>query len=198
MSEPLKRVGPWQVTEQTSVYNNPWIEVVDHKVVHPDGSPGQYGVVRFKSRGVGVLPIDSDGMVRMVGQHRFPLDTYSWEVPEGGCPTGEDLLATAKRELGEETGLSANHWLPLFSGVALSNSVCDERGWGFIAWELSEGESHPEPSEDLMIERWPFRLLLERVLSGEVSDSVTQLLVLTAQAKAIRGELPDAVSKHIL
>lgn len=191
-------VGPWQVTSSSDIYDNPWISVTDHQVIHPDGSPGQYGVVHFKSRGVGVLPLNEAGEVYMVGQHRFPLDTYSWEIPEGGCPVSESPIETAKRELAEETGLTATNWLPLFENISLSNSVSDERGWGFLAWGLDLGTSMPEPSEELVVETWPFQTLLQRVLSGEVHDGITHIIVLTALAKAQRGDLPADVSQLIL
>ena len=198
MTKTPDKVGPWRVTEQSVPYDNPWIQVRDHNVIHPDGSPGQYGTVHFKANGVGVLPLDHNGKVWMVGQHRFPLNAYSWEVPEGGSPLGEAPLETAKRELAEETGLKAEQWHSLFKSVALSNSVSDERGWGYLAFGLTSGQSHPEASEELEVEQWPFPLLLARVLSGDVSDSVTQLITLSALVRAQQGELPSEICELIL
>lgn len=191
------RRGPWTVHTSTEVFRNPWISLTDHTVRQPDGSPGQYGVVSFANIAVGVLPIDQDGHVHLVGQHRFPSNTYSWELPEGGSPIGADPLDGAKRELAEETGFSATNWAPLAS-FDLSNSVTDERSECFLAWDLQAGEASPEPSEDLEIARVPFAVLHERVLAGDIRDSLTIIMTLTAHTKAMRGALPDAVARLIL
>ena len=119
------QIGPWKVTSKRTAFENPWIKIEDHGVIHPDDTPGEYGVVRFKNFAVGVLPIDEDGYTYLVGQHRFPHDTFSWELPEGGGPMAEDPLQSAKRELVEETGFSAENWQTL-STFDVSNSVTDE------------------------------------------------------------------------
>lgn len=196
-AKPLRRVGPWTVTGERMVYDNPWISVADHAVLHPNGEPGQYGVVRFKNRAVGVLPIDADGSVRLVGQHRFPLDAYSWELPEGGGPLAEDPLGAAKRELKEETGLSARTWIAL-SAFDISNSVTDEEAVCFIAADLEAGEAEPEASELLNLRRIFFKDLMHEVLTGRIRDSLTIVMTLTAHIRALRGELPDAISRAIL
>ncbi len=192
-----RRVGPWTVRSERVAFDNPWITIVDHDVTHPDGSPGKYGVVRFKNRAIGVLPIDDHGNVWLVGQHRFPLDAYSWELPEGGGKLSDDPLAAAKRELAEETGLTARDWLTLAS-FDLSNSVTDEKAVCFLAAGLSEGASAPEPSEALEIRKASFAEVFEQVLKGEIRDSLTVIMMLAAHAKALRGELPEPISRAIL
>ncbi len=192
-----KEIGPWRVTSENTVFENPWISVVDHGVIHPDGSPGEYGVVNFKNLAIGVLPIDDEGFVWLVGQHRFPLDRYSWELPEGGGPIDVAPLTSAKRELEEETGLTARCWAEL-SQLDISNSVTDERAICYFAWDLSSGVAAPEGSEALTIKRVPFNTLLEMVMSGEITDSLTIVMTLTAYAKALRGDAPDPISKLIL
>ncbi|GJL95388.1 MAG: DNA mismatch repair protein MutT [Hyphococcus sp.] len=195
MSNP--KIGPWTVHSAADAFDNPWINVTDHKVTHPNGEAGQYSVVRFKNLAVGVLPIDQNGDVWLVGQHRFPHDRYSWELPEGGAPLAEDPLEAAKRELAEETGLHAKEWSEL-TRFDLSNSVTDERAIGFLAWGLSQGEASPEASEELTIKRVSFRTLFEMVLKGEVRDSLTIVMTLTAHAKALRGDVPQPICGHIL
>jgi len=190
-------VGPWRVNNEREVFNNPWIKLVDHEVTHPDGSPGEYGVVRFNNIAVGVLPLDSDGNVPLVGQHRFPLNRYSWELPEGGGPIGVDPLLSAKRELTEETGLTAGWWSPLTS-FDISNSVTDERAVCFLAWDLTAGEAAPEPSEALTVKWISYSHLLEMVMTGEITDSLTIVMTLTAHAKALRGEAPAPISQQLL
>lgn len=192
-----EKIGPWRIADVRTVYDNPWIRVIDHAVSHPDGSPGQYGVVRFKNRAIGVLPIDDEGATWLVGQHRFPLDAYSWELPEGGGPLGEDPLEAAKRELAEETGLTAGLWAPLVE-MDLSNSVTDEVAVCFIATDLRCGAARPEASEALEVRRIPFRDLVNDVLAGRIRDSLTVAMTLAAEAKALRGTLPEAISRRIL
>ncbi len=196
-STPKERNGPWRINARRSVFENPWIKLVDHDVTHPDGSPGEYGVVQFKNRAVGVLPLDANARVPLVGQHRFPLDRYSWELPEGGGPIEEDPLAAAKRELAEETGLTACAWAPL-SAFDISNSVTDERAICYIAWDLREGFATPEASEALTIKWICYKDLLEKVMAGEITDSLTIVMTLTAHFKALRGELPPPICKALL
>lgn len=197
MTDSRKTVGPWRVHSQTEVFDNPWIGVIDHEVTHPDGSPGKYGVIKFKNLAIGVLPIDDEGYVHLVGQHRFPLDRYSWELPEGGGPLDIDPLESAKRELQEETGFIAREWAQL-SAFDISNSVTDERAICYLAWDLESGEAAPEPSELLTLKRVSFKDLLDMVMTGEITDSLTIVMTLTAFAKALRGEAPAPISRHIL
>lgn len=192
-----RKVGPWRVTSEQSTFENPWMKVADHAVVHPDGTPGEYGVVRFKHLAIGILPFDENGMVTLVGQHRFPHDKYSWELPEGGGAINVEPLESAKRELAEETGLIARDWAPLCE-FDVSNSVTDERAICFFAWGLSTGEAAPEPSEALTLKQVSFKELLEMVMSGAITDSLTIVMVLTAYAKALRGEAPALISANIL
>lgn len=192
-----RKIGPWTVKAERVVYDNPWICVIDHEVTHPNGAPGQYGVVRFKNRAIGVLAINAEGRVPMVGQHRFPFDAYSWELPEGGGPLGEDPLDAARRELAEETGLIARTWLPLI-GFDISNSVTDETAVCFLAMDLTQGAATPEASEELRLNFVPFAALVEDCLAGRVRDSLTLMMVFAASIKAARGELPDELTKAIL
>lgn len=194
---PLRKVGPWRVVSERQAFDNPWISIADHKVIHPDMTEGTYGVVKFKNIAVGVLPISKEGEVWLVGQHRFPHDRYSWELPEGGGPLSEPPLASAKRELLEETGLSAGGWSELCR-FDVSNSVTDERAVCFLAWDLTQGASRPEPSEALTLKRVPFKELYQMVLDGEISDSLTIVMTLTAAAKALRGEAPAPIYQQLL
>ena len=130
--DPAADANPWKTLSSRAVYENPWIGVREDTVIRPDGLPGIYGVVHFKNRAVGVLPVDRDGAIWLVGQHRYPLDAYSWEIPEGGCPETESPEETARRELREETGLVAGR-LELVATSHLSNSVSDEVGYVFRA-----------------------------------------------------------------
>lgn len=193
---PPYEVGPWRVVAARDAFENPWIKIIDHDVIHPDGSQGGYGVVRFKNRAIGVLPIFDDGSVTLVGQHRFPLDRYSWELPEGGGPIDADPLSAAKRELEEETGLTARTWTPLIE-ADLSNSVTDEATICFIATDLETGRAAPEPSEALELCSIQFEDLLKRILSGEIRDSLTVMMTLAARVRALQGDLPERISRLV-
>ena len=166
-SEPFS--NPWQTISSTEVYRNPWIQVTEHRVIRPDGKPGIYGVVSFQNLAVGVLALNDEGFLVLVGQWRYPLGVYSWEIPEGGCPLGEDALETAQRELREETGLVAHEWKSMLR-MHLSNSVSDEAAVVFMARSLRQGVAEPEGTEKLMV-RW--------VRPTEAWDMIQQGLILS-------------------
>ncbi|MEM8771198.1 MAG: NUDIX hydrolase [Pseudomonadota bacterium] len=191
-----RKIGPWTVKSERSVFDNAWIGVEHHDVLHPDGTPGAYGVVKFKNLAVGILPVSREGDVWLVGQHRYPHDKYSWELPEGGGPLDVEPLASAKRELAEETGLTANEWAPLIE-FDISNSVTDERAVCFLAWDLREGEANPEPSESLTLKRVKFEALLEMVMCGEITDSLTVAMTLKAHLLALQGGAPALISEAL-
>ncbi len=194
---PGAKIGPWTVDSGRSVYKNAWIDVADYAVTRPDGAPGQYGVVAFANLAIGVLPLDEGGITTLVGQHRFPLDAYSWELPEGGGKLGVDPLLSAQRELQEETGYRARHWLE-FASFDLSNSVTDEKSVCFLAWGLEAGAAAPEPDEVLSHRRLSFFELHEMVLRGDIRDSLTIIMTLKASALAEAGALPEEVARLIL
>jgi 8-oxo-dGTP pyrophosphatase MutT (NUDIX family) len=174
---PPERTNPWTTLSTRVVYDNPWIGVREDQVVRPDGQPGIYGVVHFKNRAVGVLPVDEAGRVWLVGQHRYPLDAYSWEIPEGGCPESETPEATALRELREETGLVAGR-LELIATSHLSNSVSDEVAYVFRATELTEGPHEPEGCERIEVRRLDWNEAWEMFRRGEITDSMSVIALL--------------------
>jgi len=165
-------VGPWRRRTRTTAYANPWIEVLHDEVDRPDGSPGIYGVVHFRNAAVGVVAVDGAGRILLVGQHRYPLDAYSWEIPEGGAALDEPAVDGAARELAEETGYLAAEWRELVS-FSLSNSITDERGVIFVATGLCAGEATPEPSEDLALRWATLDEVLAAIDAGEIHDLMT-------------------------
>jgi 8-oxo-dGTP pyrophosphatase MutT (NUDIX family) len=169
--------NPWTTVSSRDIYDNPWIQVREDQVIRPDGKPGIYGVVHYKNRAIGVLPVEDDGSIWMVGQYRYPLERYSWEIPEGGGPLDEAPEEAARRELREETGLSAGR-LELIGTSHLSNSVGDELGYLFRASELVHGPSEPEGSERLVIRRFEWSAAWEMLKSGEITDSLTVIALL--------------------
>lgn len=162
--------NPWSTLSTEEVYDNPWIQVTHRKVITPNGTDGIYGLVHFKNLAIGIVPVDEEGYTWLVGQYRYTLEQYSWEIPEGGCPIGkESPLESAKRELLEETGLQAASWEPILD-FHTSNSVTDEAGKIYIARVLTQGEAQPEHTEDLKVRRLPLQEALEMVYRSEITD----------------------------
>jgi 8-oxo-dGTP pyrophosphatase MutT (NUDIX family) len=157
-------------------YENPWVTVWHDEVSRPDGSPGIYGVVHFANLAAGVVAIDDDDRIVLVGQHRYALDEPSWEIPEGGVPATEAVLEGIARELREETGLEASDWRELCR-VDLSNSVTDERAVLFVATGLEQGAAAPEPTESLQIRWVPFEEALAMTLDGRITDVMSVLAI---------------------
>ena len=188
---------PWRALSRTPVYDNPWISLDEFQAEAPTGARTVYGVVRFKNLAIGVLPIFPDGRIVLVGQHRFPFGDYSWEIPEGGAPLDGAPLEGARRELREETGLEAMNWIQVLN-FQLSNSVTDERGFGFIATDLSQGEAQPDATESLAMARIPFLEALEQALAGRIQDLITVAMLLRAHHMAHEGQLPDGLAKAML
>ena len=176
---PDKTKNPWMVVSTKMIYDNRWIGVREDAVVQPDGERGIYGVVHFKNIAIGVLAVE-DEFVYLVGQYRYALERYSWEIPEGGCGELEEPLSAARRELEEETGLRAMNWRKL-GEAHLSNSVCDELAIWFVATELQHGEHHPEGTEQLEVRRVPFKDAFQMAMSGEISDALSQLAIMQYQ-----------------
>lgn len=181
---PRQRGSWWQLDQQT-VYENPWIRVTHDNVLTPAGTAGIYGVVHFKSRAVGVVPLDDDGHVWLVRQFRYTLNQYSIEIPEGGSPLGESMLDTAKRELQEETGLQADQWTHLLD-LHTSNSVTDESGAIYLAQGLTTGEMALEASEDIEVLRVPLTEAIEWILVGKITDSLS-IMGLFAVERRVRA-----------
>ena len=169
--------GDWIINDSKVIYENPWIKVSHHNVLTPGGSTGIYGEVHFKNLAIGILPIDENGFTWRVGQFRFPLNSYSWEIPEGGGSLGIDPLESAKRELLEEVGYTAKTWTPLLE-LHLSNSVSDEKAIVFLAEDLTEGISQPEDTENLTVEKIHFSELYQQVMDGIITDSISVAAVL--------------------
>jgi len=174
--------NPWETLDITQVYDNPWIQVNHHNVINPSGTKGIYGVVSFKNQAIGIVPVDENMNTYLVGQYRYTLNQYSWEIPEGGGPFGEEPLATAKRELLEETGLTAANW-SLLTPIHTSNSVTDEAGYVFLATGLIQGESDPEETEDLRVWKLPLLEAVSMVENGQITDSLSIAGLLLAARK---------------
>ncbi len=172
--------NPWTTLNSKTVYDNPWISISHREVLTPTGTDGIYGVVHFKNLAIGILPLDEDNNTWLVGQYRYTLEAYSWEIPEGGCPMGTDPLVSAQRELQEETGIQAAEWIKILD-LHTSNSVTDEAGMAYIARGLSFGEAEPEDTEDLVIKKLPFEEAVRMVMAGEITDALSMVTIMKAK-----------------
>ena len=164
--------NPWIIKSSKYIYQNPWIKLQEDQVVRPDKSDGIYGYIHFKNKAIGIIPIDEDLNTWLVGQYRYTLNEYSWEIPTGGVPHDEDSIEGAKRELREETGLIANKWTELLK-IHTSNSVTDEFGYVYLAEELTLGPTDWDETEILKIKKLPLELALDMVMKVEITDSLS-------------------------
>lgn len=196
MIEPPANRKKWIINSARTAYDNPWITVREYQTTAPTGNDALYGVVCFKNLALGVVPIDDEGCTYLVGQERFVYGTYSWELPEGGGKQDVPPLVGIQRELSEEAGLKAQHWLPLFSDLKMSNSVTDERSFGFMAWGLSPDETwQKDASEDLVVRRVPFAEAVRMGVSGEINDAFSLVMLLKADHLLRTGGLPPELMR---
>lgn len=166
-----KERGPWTIHSTKEVYDNPWIKVLEHQVTNPSGGSGIYGVVSPKNFAIGIIPFDRDYNTWIVGQYRFSIDQYSWEIPEGGGAKTTDPLVSAKRELKEETGIVAQEWQQVLECYT-SNSIMDEKGIIYVAKNLEYGQPSPGETEELTLRKLPFNELVEMACKGKIKDAL--------------------------
>lgn len=189
---PHETRNPWTRLSRRVVYDNRWMTVTEDDVLTPAGTPGIYGVMRPKSIAVGVLPVDADGHTWLVGQWRYALDRYSWELPEGGASKDADPREEGRRELIEETGLDAAGWHELLR-MDLTNSLSDETAVVYLCWDLTLGRAAPEETEDLQLKRLPVAEAIRMVHDGEITDAISVAALLKLEVLALRGALPEGV-----
>ena len=179
--------NPWQTLSSEPKYHNPWIRVREDQVLNPKGGAGIYGVVSMRNKAIGIVPVDSEGNTWLVGQYRYTLNEYSWEIPMGGGPIELDVLESAQRELREETGLLARRWTRI-ARLHTSNSVTDEEGFVFLAQDLEQGPWEPEETEDLRLWKLPLAQAIELVMSDHITDAISVAgLLKAARVLAAQG-----------
>lgn len=180
--------NPWTTLSSKEQYDNKWINVTEHQVLNPSGGEGIYGVVHFKNIALGIIALDADNNIYLVGQYRYALKEFSWEIPEGGGPMELDPLESAKRELLEETGLVAHNWQPIIR-MHLSNSVSDEAGWIYLARELEQHTAEPEETEQLYIKKVPLDTAYQMVKDFQITDSMSVAGIQQVKLMMLEGEI---------
>lgn len=178
---PIDHSNPWRTLKKTISFKNSYFSVSEREVLTPSGDPGYYGVIHFVRHAVGAIPIDDDGNTWLVGQYRYPHDTYEWEIPEGGADPGETTLECAQRELLEETGIIASEWQLLLE-MQISNSVTDEISTTYVARGLSFTEAQPESTEQLAIRKLPLAEAVSMAMDGSIRDSISVASLLKLHA----------------
>ena len=179
---------PWKTLSIEEKYDNPWIQITHREVLNPARGPRIRRLVHFKSVAIGILPLDQDYNTWIVGQYRYTLEEYSWEIPEGGGPLGSDVLQSAQRELLEETGITASKWTQILD-MNTSNSVTDEYGVAYVAQGLTFGESEPEDTEELLVKKISFSELYKMVMDGRIKDALSMITVMKAKALIDQGKI---------
>ena len=160
----------WQTSRTRVAYENAWIRVREDEVTRPDGSPGIYGVVEVRAPAVFVVPVTAAGEVVLVEVDRYATGRRSLEVPAGGADE-TDLLAAARRELREETGLAAARWRDLGEVFSL-NGVAAAPGRVYLATDLSEVGGAETAVEGITARRFvPPDELLALVADGTLTDN---------------------------
>lgn len=180
--------NPWITKTTETMYESPWIRVDRSDVINPAGNPAVYSVVHFKNYAIGILPIDKDYNIWLVGQFRYPLNEYSWEIPEGGGPFKDTPVESAQRELKEEVGIVAKNYKE-FQRLHLSNSATDELAITFLATDLSFEESEPEESEVLQIKKLHLDEAFNLCMQNKITDAISVAAILKAKWLYDRGEL---------
>ncbi len=184
--------NPWQINGQKEIYDNPWIHITEFDVTNPSGGKGIYGKVHFKNRAIGIVVLDENMNTYLVGQYRFTINEYSWEIPEGGGPLTEPPLEAAQRELLEETGLKAVHWKKI-SEMYLSNSVTDELAIIFLATGLTQHAPMPEATEKLIVKKLPFAEVFQMVIHGKIKDALSAAAILYTNNLLMQGKLNELI-----
>lgn len=182
------QLNPWTVTDKHIAYENAWLKVTHHDVLNSAGNKGVYGVVHFKHIAIGVVALDEHKNTWLVGQFRFPLNKYTWEIPEGGGKLDVDPLESAKRELLEETGIEANNW-QLIQQLQLSNSATDEIAFLFLATDLTFLKPMPDEGELLDVKKIPFNEAYQMVQEGEIEDSLSVAAIQKVKLMMLEGLL---------
>ncbi len=175
----LEKRGPWTVKERVQKYKNQWIDVVEDKVIRPDGADGIYATVKIKA-GVSVLPVDEKGFVYLVEIFQYAINRNSIETASGALDADESPLDAAKRELKEELGIIAGEWVNLGMTDPMT-SVINSPTCLFIAKKLKLGQARPEGTETIKLIKIKMADAVKMIMDGKITDNQSSVCILKAQ-----------------
>lgn len=181
-------LNPWKTLKNEIVYESPWIRVEKNEVKNPAGNDAIYSVVHFKNLAIGILPLDEENNTWLVGQYRYPVDQYSWEIPEGGGDPKLPPIVSAQKELKEETGIIASEYKEIMR-LHLSNSATNELAIVFVARSLVFGQAEPEETEVLKIKKLHINEAFEMCMNGEITDAISVAAIFKAKILLEKGEI---------
>jgi len=171
--------NPWRTLGTRVIYANPWLRLREDRVIRPDGEEGIYSVVEMRPS-VGIVALNEAGEIALVTQWRYTLGRMSAEIPTGGSESSDQsMLAAAKRELREETGLSAACWREL-GFIDNSNGTTTDVAHMFLATGLQAGPDDQDAEERIVLSWLPFGRAVEQVLDGSITESVSVAAILKA------------------
>jgi 8-oxo-dGTP pyrophosphatase MutT (NUDIX family) len=177
--------NPWKTLSSRTAYENAWLRVREDQVTRPDGQPGIYGVVEIRPS-VGIVALNERDEVVLVGQWRYTVNRYSWEIPRGGSRADEvDVQRAAERELAEEAGVIATHWQSMGT-VDVGNGVLDDVQSLYLATGLAATSTNFDPEEDISIVWKPFEEAVRMALNGTMTEvcSIAAILKLAMLRQA--------------
>lgn len=164
--------SPWKTISSKKIYENKWMGLKEDKVIMPNGKEGIYAYISSKNGAAAVI-LNEKNEIYLVGQYRYAVDEYSWEIISGAVEKGEDYLTTVKREIEEEAGVTAKKFDLLHGDLQLSNSYTSDRGAIFLARDIEQNESHPESTEKLQIKKVPLDEAIRLICEGKIKDDYT-------------------------
>ena len=168
-----------KILSEERVYEGKIVKVSILDVTLPNGEPAKREALRHVGASA-IVPVDDEGNVTLVRQYRAPIASVLLEIPAGKLDfKGENRLEAAKRELREETGLTAENWTHL-TDIVTTPGFCDELISIYLATGLTAGEDEPDDDEFLNIVKMPLSELADMAMRGEISDSKTLIGVLMA------------------
>ncbi|OGJ22088.1 MAG: hypothetical protein A2804_02450 [Candidatus Pacebacteria bacterium RIFCSPHIGHO2_01_FULL_46_10] len=171
--------GPWTITDSKTVYKNSWINVREDKVIKPDGKEGIFGVVEMKP-GVSVLPIDDERNVYLTKEYHYAVGRETIEAISGGIDKNENEEDAAKRELREETGITANEWIDL-GVIDPFTTVVKSPNYLFLARGLEFSKAKPEGAEKIKVIKISMGKAIQWVMESKITHGATTTLILKAK-----------------
>jgi 8-oxo-dGTP pyrophosphatase MutT (NUDIX family) len=175
----MKKNGPYTIKESNSIYKNHWLEVIEDKVIRPDGKDGIFGIVKIKP-GVSVLAIDDEDFVYLTKEFHYAIESEGIEVVSGGMDENEKPIDTAKRELEEELGIKAEEWIDLGYVNPFTTTVVSP-SYLFLAKKLKFGKDNQEGTETISLVKVKFDEAVKMVLDNKITHSPSCFLILKAK-----------------